>query len=144
MFCSVIIPSVAIHYINSDATPDTHFLACFWAERSNRPCGMSSNGVSRPRQPIYNARSSAGPNPRWVLHMSRVLVVEDDRDIADLITRYLQKAGHTTEHIPSGSAALARVREAAPDLIVLDVMLPGMDGLMICQALRGDPSTAAI
>jgi len=76
--------------------------------------------------------------------MSRVLVVEDDRDIADLITRYLQKAGHTTEHIPSGSAALARVREAAPDLIVLDVMLPGMDGLMICQALRGDPSTAAI
>ena len=76
--------------------------------------------------------------------MSRVLVVEDDRDIAELITRYLQKAGHTTEHITSGSAAVARVHQAVPDLIVLDVMLPGMDGLMVCQALRGDPATAAI
>ena len=76
--------------------------------------------------------------------MSRILIVEDDRDIAELITLYLRKAGHTTEHVASGTAAVARARESAPDLVVLDVMLPGMDGLMVCQALRGDRATAAI
>ena len=76
--------------------------------------------------------------------MSRVLVVEDDRDIADLIVRYLNKAGHTTEHVASGQDAVARAHQAAPDLVVLDLMLPGMDGLMVCQALRQDPRTAAV
>ena len=76
--------------------------------------------------------------------MSRILIVEDDRDIADLIGHSLQKVGHTTEHVASGKIAVSHVRESPPDLIVLDVMLPGMDGLMVCQALRGDPATAAI
>ena len=76
--------------------------------------------------------------------MSRVLVVEDDRDIADLIALYLRKAGHTVETLNSGSAALAHVRAAPPDLVVLDLMLPGLDGIAVCQALRGDASTAAI
>jgi DNA-binding response OmpR family regulator len=76
--------------------------------------------------------------------MSRVLVVEDDRDIADLIARYLQKAGHATDVVSSGTAALARAKETSPDLIVLDLMLPGMDGLLVCQALRANPATAAV
>jgi len=76
--------------------------------------------------------------------MSRILIVEDDRDIADLIAHYLQKVGHTTEHVASGKIAVAYVRESPPDLIVLDLMLPGMDGLMVCQALRGETATAAI
>jgi two-component system, OmpR family, alkaline phosphatase synthesis response regulator PhoP len=76
--------------------------------------------------------------------VSRVLIVEDDKDIADLIALYLQKAGYLVETIASGSAVLPRVRASAPDAIVLDLMLPGMDGLLICQALRSDPATAAI
>ncbi|HEY7055986.1 MAG TPA: response regulator transcription factor, partial [Vicinamibacterales bacterium] len=76
--------------------------------------------------------------------MSRLLVVEDDHDISDLIVRYLQKAGHTVEAVTSGSAVLPRVRAMPPDAIVLDLMLPGMDGLLVCQALRADPATAAI
>jgi DNA-binding response OmpR family regulator len=76
--------------------------------------------------------------------MSLVLVVEDDTDIADLIAHCLQKAGHTVETAPSGTAALRRVKESPPDLILLDLMLPGMDGLLVCQALRGDAATAAI
>ena len=76
--------------------------------------------------------------------MSRVLVVEDDKDIADLIAHYLQKAGHSVDAAASGTAALQRVKASAPDLILLDLMLPGMDGLLVCQALRGDPATAAI
>lgn len=76
--------------------------------------------------------------------MSRVLVVEDDPDIADLISHSLQKAGHTVDSAASGTAALRRVKEAAPDLILLDLMLPGMDGLLVCQTLRSDPATASI
>ncbi len=76
--------------------------------------------------------------------MSRILIVEDDRDIADLIAHSLQKVGHTTEHVASGKVAVSHVRESPPDLVVLDLMLPGMDGLMVCQALRGDAATAAI
>jgi two-component system, OmpR family, alkaline phosphatase synthesis response regulator PhoP len=76
--------------------------------------------------------------------MNHILVVEDDRDIAELVTHTLRKAGHAAEIAGSGTAALARVRSAPPDLIVLDVMLPGMDGLTVCRTLRGDPATAAI
>src|SRR5450756_1568433 len=76
--------------------------------------------------------------------MSRVLVVEDDKDIADLIAHYLQKAGHSVDAAASGPAALLRVKASAPDLILLDLMLPGLDGLLVCQALRSDPATAAI
>jgi len=76
--------------------------------------------------------------------VSRILVVEDDHDISDLIVRYLQKAGHSVEAVTSGSAVLPKVRATPPDAIVLDLMLPGMDGLLICQALRADPTTAAI
>jgi DNA-binding response OmpR family regulator len=76
--------------------------------------------------------------------MSRVLIVEDDRDIADLIAHALQKAGYTTEIVGSGTAAVPRAKEHGPDLVILDRMLPGMDGLLVCQALRADRATAAI
>ena len=76
--------------------------------------------------------------------MSRILVVEDEKDIAELIAHYLQRAGHTVDRLGSGHGAVARVKESNPDLIVLDLMLPGMDGLLVCQALRADPATAAV
>ena len=74
--------------------------------------------------------------------MARILVVEDSADIADLIVRYLERAGHTTDHLASGGAVVRQVVATAPDLIVLDVMLPDLDGLQVCQALRHDPATA--
>ena len=76
--------------------------------------------------------------------MSQILVVEDDPDIADLIRHYLEKSGHAVQVLGSGGAVLPKVRGERPDLIVLDLMLPGLDGLMVCQALRSDPLTAAI
>jgi DNA-binding response OmpR family regulator len=76
--------------------------------------------------------------------MSAILVVEDDPDIADLIRHYLEKSGHAVQVLGSGAAVLPKVRGERPDLIVLDLMLPGLDGLMVCQALRADPLTAAI
>jgi DNA-binding response OmpR family regulator len=76
--------------------------------------------------------------------VSRILVVEDSADIAELVRHYLERAGHTIEIATSGSDVLPRARANAPDLILLDLMLPGMDGLLVCQALRRDRTTAAI
>jgi DNA-binding response OmpR family regulator len=76
--------------------------------------------------------------------MTRILVVEDDRDIAALIAHYIEKAGWTVDVAVSGSDGLIEARRKTPDCIVLDVMLPGIDGLQVCRALRGDPATAAI
>jgi DNA-binding response OmpR family regulator len=73
-----------------------------------------------------------------------VLVAEDDPDIGLLVTHYLQKAGFVATVIGTGREVVPRVRREPPDLIILDLMLPGMDGLEVCRALRGDPDTAAI
>ena len=74
--------------------------------------------------------------------MPRVLVVEDSADIAELIRHYLERANYTVDQLTAGTDVLPWVRQARPDLVVLDLMLPGMDGLVVCQALRRDPATA--
>jgi DNA-binding response OmpR family regulator len=76
--------------------------------------------------------------------LSHVLIVEDDRDIAELMARYLQKAGFTTEILGTGGDALAAIRERPPDALVLDLMLPQVDGLDVCRAVRGMEKTASI
>ena len=76
--------------------------------------------------------------------MSSILVVEDDPDIADLIAHFLGRAGHEVTRLSSGSGVMAQLRAAPADLVILDLMLPGMDGLLVCQAMRADTSTAAI
>ncbi|MEZ5318669.1 MAG: response regulator transcription factor [Vicinamibacterales bacterium] len=76
--------------------------------------------------------------------MARVLVVEDHQDIADLIRHVFERAGHAVDALTSGSEVMAAVRTRRPDLVILDLMLPGMDGLLVCQALRQDPATAAL
>jgi DNA-binding response OmpR family regulator len=76
--------------------------------------------------------------------MSSILIVEDDADIAELIEHYLRKAGHEVERLSSGSAVMPRLLRRQADLVILDLMLPGLDGLHVCQAMRSDPVTAAI
>ena len=73
-----------------------------------------------------------------------VLVVEDEPDIRNLIVHHLERDGFRCRTAASGGEALARVRSTPPDLVVLDLMLPGMDGLEVCRRLRGDPATAAL
>jgi DNA-binding response OmpR family regulator len=73
-----------------------------------------------------------------------ILVAEDDRDIADLISHYLHKAGWTSHVTASGDEALAHARRQPVDLVVLDVMLPGLSGLEVCRALRADKTTSTI
>jgi DNA-binding response OmpR family regulator len=76
--------------------------------------------------------------------LTHILIVEDDRDIAELVARHLQKAGFSTEILASGRDALAAIRERPPDLLVLDLMLPHVDGLEICRIVRAHDKTAAI
>ncbi len=76
--------------------------------------------------------------------VTRILVVEDSQDIADLIAHFLQGAGYVTTMATNGSDGLKLARATPPDAIILDLMLPGLDGLHVCQALRSEPATAAI
>jgi DNA-binding response OmpR family regulator len=76
--------------------------------------------------------------------MSHILIVEDDRDIAELLQRYLMRAGHVTDALGDGGEALAFVRARVPDLVILDLMLPGVDGLEVCRTLRRGPETRAL
>ena len=71
----------------------------------------------------------------------RILVAEDDRDIADLIALYLRKHGWHPYVVGTGDEAVAYAKRHAIDLVVLDVMLPGVSGLEVCRILRGDKTT---
>ena len=73
-----------------------------------------------------------------------VLIVEDDADIAALIAHFLEKAGFGSAIVADGGQALARAKESVPDLIILDLMLPGLNGLEVCRALRAGEKTAMI
>src|SRR3954465_886149 len=75
---------------------------------------------------------------------ARILVVEDDPDIAALVTRYLDKAGFISERVASGRDALTSISARPPDLLVLDLMLPHVDGLEVCRVVRGNDSTAGL
>jgi two-component system, OmpR family, alkaline phosphatase synthesis response regulator PhoP len=75
---------------------------------------------------------------------ARILVVEDDPDIADLVVRYLAKAGFVSERVASGREALTAIAARPPDLLVLDLMLPHLDGLEVCRLVRGNQATSAL
>jgi DNA-binding response OmpR family regulator len=70
-----------------------------------------------------------------------VLVVEDERDIVDLVRYHLEKEGLGVVHAPDGATALRLIRAEPPDLVLLDLMLPGFDGLEVCRRLRAEPVT---
>ncbi len=74
----------------------------------------------------------------------RVVVAEDDSDIGTLLAHYLQKGGFAPLVVASGRDALAQIKRELPDLVILDIMLPGMDGLDVCRTLRAQEETSAI
>jgi two-component system, OmpR family, alkaline phosphatase synthesis response regulator PhoP len=74
----------------------------------------------------------------------RLLVVEDDPDIAQLLAHSLRRAGFVVDTLGSGGEVVGAVRRLQPDLLLLDLMLPGLDGLEVCRTLRADPPTALL
>ena len=88
-----------------------------------------------------NAKVSS---PEEVKIAPRVLVIEDEADIRDLIQHHLEREGYTVESAADGERGLEMARMRIYDTILLDIMLPGMDGYEVCRALREDPRTASV
>jgi len=74
----------------------------------------------------------------------RIFVVEDEEEIQELVRYNLAKEGFVVSCVDSGEEALRKIPRERPDLIVLDLMLPGVDGLEVCRSLKGDSSTRDI
>ena len=74
----------------------------------------------------------------------RVLVVDDDPDMAAYLARLLESEGLAAETVNNGDAAMVYVMSTPPDLVLLDIMMPGTDGFAICERLKGDTATAMI
>ena len=68
--------------------------------------------------------------------MTEILLVDDERTIRDSLSRLLRKAGFTVLIAANGAAGVDAFRERRPDLVLLDVMMPGMDGYAVCEAMR--------
>ena len=78
-----------------------------------------------------------------VLHHN-ILVVDDEEDLLELVRYTLAKEGHSVTCVDTGEKAVDSVRQSLPDLLVLDLMLPGIDGLEVCRRLKGDLKTREV
>ncbi|WP_455388883.1 response regulator transcription factor [Petrachloros mirabilis] len=74
----------------------------------------------------------------------KILIVEDERDILQLVTLYLEKEGFRTVPAATGAEGLKSAKQEKPDLVILDLMLPEIDGLEVCKRLRAAPETAML
>ena len=84
-----------------------------------------------------HVQTSRGPR-------QKILIIEDDADIRELIKFNLEQDGYAVEEAATGAEGLDRIKRRQPDLVLLDLMLPGMPGLEICRVLRGTSETAAV
>ncbi len=73
-----------------------------------------------------------------------ILVVDDEADLVELVSYNLKKEGFIVDSVPDGEAALKKIRKGRYDLIILDLMLPGIQGMEICRILRNDPKTSSL
>ncbi|MFT4194406.1 response regulator [Ottowia sp.] len=77
------------------------------------------------------------------MHTQRLLMIEDDARLAAMVQEYLTQSGYAVTHAADGEAGLAAVQDAPFDLVVLDLMLPGIDGLEVCRRIRALPGEVA-
>ena len=84
----------------------------------------------------------AAPQPEG--SATRVLVVEDDRTVSEVVARYLGREGYAVEEVADGSRAVERALQSLPDLVVVDLMIPGLDGLEVCRRLRERSSVPVV
>lgn len=76
--------------------------------------------------------------------MAKILVVDDEPDIVRVVVRIMEARDHTVRTAHDGFEALEKVREEPPEVIILDLNLPGMNGFEVCKRLRDNPATRAI
>src|SRR5580704_6169026 len=87
--------------------------------------------AAQKRSAVYRGGVNTNPD-----RPGRIIVVDDDATLADVVGRYLTRDGHQVECVGDGYEALRRIAAQPPDLVVLDLMLPGIDGLEVCRRLR--------
>jgi two-component system phosphate regulon response regulator PhoB len=97
----------------------------------------------RRSRPLNNETSKPISRPSLV-SAPRILVVEDEIDVALLITYNLEAEGYLAESVARGEEAELRLAESAPDLLILDWMLPGVSGIEICRRLRAREATRTL
>ncbi len=73
-----------------------------------------------------------------------ILIVDDDPDIVEMLHLALSGAGYATRFAASGTEALSKIQRSRPDLVLLDLILPGANGFSVCETLRRDPATATL
>ena len=91
---------------------------------------------------IVTASCGCGRKPRW--QTKKFLVVDDDKNICELLRLYLVKEGYNVTMVHDGSAALTEFDKLHPDLVLLDVMMPVMDGWEVCRKIRAKDNTPII
>jgi PAS domain S-box-containing protein len=113
-----------------------------------RSAGAGSGAEIVVRLPLAAARAGAGPVRDAAVQEAaggrRVLVVDDNVDAAESLCDVVAFLGHSVEAVHDGPAALARVRERHPDVVLCDIGLPGMDGYEVARAIRAEPDLAGI
>ena len=75
---------------------------------------------------------------------ARIVIVEDEAEIAELLLLHVTRSGYAGETFASGEVALKAIRRSPPDLVLLDLMLPGLDGLEVCRRLKSDELTSGV
>ena len=98
--------------------------------------GVSDMGTRRRVTESVASRSPA--------RLGRILVVEDEQDVAELVRYHLSKEGYDVRVSSNGADALRQVREVRPELILLDIMVPQLNGWEVCRRLKQDPQTRGI
>jgi len=101
-------------------------------------------GVNRRRMNGITLHGHAAITKGEPMVKRSVLVVEDEEDIRELVSYTLLKEGYQVASVASGEEALSIAEAQPPDLILLDLMLPGVDGLTVCRRLRSTPQTASV
>src|SRR5687767_15886609 len=108
---------------------------------SQRSSGMTRSGVPRNADPAPARDAAPGPQAAARKGKRRVLVVDDEKDLVELITYNLGRNGFEVLAAHNGNDALDIALREVPDLVVLDLMLPGLDGTEVARRLRGDSRT---
>jgi phosphate regulon transcriptional regulator PhoB len=89
----------------------------------------------------WSKQSEKTPGVSFLIMPKKILIVDDEKDIVDLISYNLEKEGFATIKAYDGESALGLVKATKPDLVVLDLMLPGIRGLEVCKFIRKNPDT---
>jgi CheY-like chemotaxis protein len=71
----------------------------------------------------------------------KILIVDDEKDIMMVLSEIIKNEGYEVITAYSGKRALERVKDEKPDLVILDIMMPGLDGLTVCEQIKNDPAT---